>query len=129
MLNSDLSLAARLGGREPPTDKTRVVSTRRRVLTNWLSSRTLQASIESDVASSFVPSVFLVDGQVSRLGTVHPIHTLDFMDSPSSCCFPLSYFAYKALGDGAMDDVGRLLMELATSSSCSAHRQPWSGGR
>ena len=34
--------------------------------------------IESVVANSFVPSDFLVDGQVSGLGTVHPLLTLSF---------------------------------------------------
>ena len=66
MLISDPSPAA--GGREPLTEKTRVVSTRRRVPTNWVSGRTFQPSIESVVANSFVPSDFLVDGQVSGLG-------------------------------------------------------------
>ena len=78
MLNSDLSPAAPQGGTEPLTDKTRVVSTRRLVPTNWVSGRTLQPSIESVVANSFVPSDFLVDGQVSRLWTVHPLLTLSF---------------------------------------------------
>ena len=73
MLNSDLSPAAPQGGREPPTDKTRVVSKCRRVLTNWVSGWTLQPSIEPVVANSFVPSDFLVDGQVSGLGTVHSL--------------------------------------------------------
>ena len=81
MLDSDLSLAAPQGGRLPPTDKTCVVSTRRRVPTNWVSGRTLQPSIESVVANSFVPSDFLVDGQVSGLGTVHPLLTLSFVST------------------------------------------------
>ena len=81
MLNSDLSPAAPQGGRLPPTDKTRVVSTRRRVPTNWVSGRTLQPSIESVVANSFVPSDFLVDGQLSGLGTVHPLLTLSFVST------------------------------------------------
>ena len=81
MLNSDLSPAALQWGRSPPTDKTRVVSTRRRVPTNWVSGRTLQPSIESVVANSFVPSDFLVDGQVSGLGTVHPLLTLRFVST------------------------------------------------
>ena len=81
MLNSDLSPAAPQGGRLPPTDKTRVMSTRRRVPTNWVSDRTLQPSIESVVANSFVPSDFLVDGQVSGLGTVHPLITLSFVST------------------------------------------------
>ena len=81
MLNSDLSPAAPQGGRLPPTDKTRVVSTRRRVPTNWVSGRTLQPSIESVVANSFVPLDFLVDGQVSGLGTVHPLLTLSFVST------------------------------------------------
>ena len=78
MFNSDLSPAAPQGRREPPTDKTRVVSTRRRVPTNWVSGRTLQPSIESVIANSFVPSDFLVDGQVSGLGTAHPQLLLNF---------------------------------------------------
>ena len=81
MINSDLSPAAQQGGRETPTDKTRVVSTHRRVSTNWVSGRTLQPSIESVVANSFVPSDFLVDGQVSGLGTVHPLLTLSFFST------------------------------------------------
>ena len=81
MLKSDLSPAAPHGGRLPPTDKTRVVSTRRRVPTNWVSGRTLQPYIESVVANSFVPSDFLVDGQVSGLGTVHPLLTLSFVST------------------------------------------------
>ena len=91
-LNSDLSPAAPQGGREPPTYKARVVSTRRRVPTNWVSGRTLQPSIESVVANSFVPSDFLVDGQISGLGTVHPLLTLRFFSTwilslhVMSCC-------------------------------------------
>ena len=81
MLNSDLSPAAPQGGRLPPTDKTCVVSTSRWVPTNWVSGRTLQPSIESVVANSFVPSDFLVDGQVSGLGTVHPLLTLSFVST------------------------------------------------
>ena len=81
MLNSDLSPAAPQGGREPPTDKNRVVFTRRRVPTNWVSSRTLQPSIESVVANSFVKSDFLVDGKVSGMGTVHPLLTLNFFST------------------------------------------------
>ena len=69
MLNSDLSPAAPQGGRLPPQIKP--VS---RVPTNWVSGRTLQPSIESVVANSFVPSDFLVDGQVSGLGTARPSH-------------------------------------------------------
>ena len=72
MLNSDLSPAAPMGEGNPSQKKTCVMSTRRRVPKNWLSGRTLQPSIESVVANSFVPSDFLVDGQVSGLGTVHP---------------------------------------------------------
>ena len=45
MLNSDLSPAAPQGGREPPTDKTHVMSTRKRISTNWVTGRTLQPSI------------------------------------------------------------------------------------
>ena len=58
-----------------------MVSTRRRVPTNWVSGRTLQPFIESVVANSFVPSDFLVDGQVSGLGTVHPLFTINFFST------------------------------------------------
>ena len=81
MSNYDLSPAAPQGGREPLTEKTHVVSTRRRVPTNWVSGRTLQPSIESVVANSFVPSDFLVNGQASGLGTVHPLLTLSFINT------------------------------------------------
>ena len=81
MLTSDLSPAAPKGGMEPPTYKTCVVSTRWWVPTNWVSDRTLQPSIESVVAGSFVQSYFLVDGQVSGLGTVHPLLTLRFFST------------------------------------------------
>ena len=81
MSNSDLNPAAPQGGREPPTDKTCVVSTRRRVPTNWVSGRTLQPSIEPVVANSLVPSDFLVDGQVNGLGTGHPLLTLSFIST------------------------------------------------
>ena len=81
MLNSDLSLVVPQGGRKPPTDNTRVVSTSRLVPTNWVSGRTLQTSIESVVAHPFVSSDFLVDGQVSWLGTVHPLLTLSFFST------------------------------------------------
>ena len=132
MLNSDLSPAAPHVGREPHTDKTRVVSTRRRFTTNWVFGRTLQPSIESVVANSFVPSDFLV----SRLGTVHFLLTLSFHSTwilplhVVSCCVfsPLS-LSTKTIGDGAMDDGGRLRIELAASNSCSARRPPWSDGR
>ena len=81
MLNFDLSPAAPQGVGYPPTDKARVVSSRRRVLTNWVSGRTLQPSIESVLTNSFVPSDFLVDGQVSGLGTVHPLLILSFFST------------------------------------------------
>ena len=132
MLSYDLFLAAPQGGMEPPTYKTHVVSTRRRVPTNWVSGRTLQPSIESVIANSFVPSDFLVDDQVSGLGTVHPLLTFSFFSAwilPLHIVFSSLILCTKTFGDGAMDDVGRLRIELAGSSSCSAHRRPWSDGR
>ena len=81
MLNSDPSLAAPQGGMEPPSNKTCVVSTHRRVPTNWVSGRTLQPSIELVIANTFVPSDFIVDGQVSGLGTVHLLLTLNFFST------------------------------------------------
>ena len=132
MLNSDLSPAALQGGREPLTHRTRVVSARRRVPNNWVSGRTLQPSIETVVANSFVPSDFLVDGQVSGLGTVHPLLTLSFFSTwilLFMLFVPLLTLSTKPFGNGAMDDGGILRIELAASSSCSARRQPWSDGR
>ena len=38
-------------------------------------------SIESVVANSFVPSYFILNGHVSGLGTVHPLHTLSFLST------------------------------------------------
>ena len=108
MINSDLSPAAPQGGRVPPTDKTRVVSTRRRVLTNWVSGRTLQPSIESVVLNSFVQSDFLVDGQVSGLGTVHPILTLNFF---STWIIPLHVVLLKS-SLSAMDGLQRRLFVM-----------------
>ena len=67
---SGISPAAPLMGREPPTDNICSVSTRRRVLTNWVSGRKLQPSIEPVVTNSSVPLDFLVEGQVNGLGTV-----------------------------------------------------------
>ena len=58
-----------------------MVSMRRCVLTNWVSGMTLQPSIDLVVANSFVPSDFLVDDQVSGLGTVHPLLTLNFFST------------------------------------------------
>ena len=81
MSNLDLSPAAPQGGVEPPTEKAHVMSTRRRVTTNWISGRKLQPSIESVVANTFVPSDFVVDGQVRGLGTVHPLLTLNFIST------------------------------------------------
>ena len=126
MLNSDLSPAAPQGGMETPPDKTRVVSTRRRVQTNWVSDRTLQPSIDSVVAISFVPSDFLVDGHVSGLGNVHPLLTLNFL---STWILPLHVVLFplilctKPFGEGSMDDWVKLRIELAASSSYSARRR------
>ena len=77
MSNSGLSPAAPMGRMEPPTDNTRVVSTCRRVLTNWLSGRTLQPSTEPAVVNFSVPSDFLLEGQVSGLETVLTLITLN----------------------------------------------------
>ena len=135
MLNSDLSPAAPQGGRVPPIDKSRVVSTRRRVPTNWVSGRTLQPFLESVVANSFEPSDFLVDGQVSWLGTVQPLLTISFFSKwilPLHVVFfffPLLLCVQSPFVDGAMDDGGRLRIELVASSSCSARRRPWTDGR
>ena len=133
MLNSDLSPEASQGGRVPPTDKTCVVPTRRRVPTNFFSGRTLQSSIESFDGNSFMPLDFIVDGQVSGLGTMHSLLTLSFF---RTWILPLHVVVFSSLilcttpyGDGAIDEGGRLQIELAASSSCSARRRPWSDGR
>ena len=75
MTNSGLSPAAAIGGMKPPTNKTRVVFTCRQVMTNLVSGRTLQSSTELVVANISAPSDFLVEGQVSGLGIVHPLPT------------------------------------------------------
>ena len=41
----------------------------------------LQPSNDPVVAISYVPSDFLVDGQLRGLGTVHPLLTLDFIST------------------------------------------------
>ena len=107
MLNSDLSPAAPQGGWVPPTDKTRVVSTRRRFLTNWVSDRTLQPSIESVIANSFVSSDFLVDAQVSGLGTVHLLLNFNFFGTwILPLHVPLSTFMRKS-SSSVMDGLQR----------------------
>ena len=65
---------------EPPAGKTCVVSTRRRIPTNWFSGMTLQPSSEPDFLRFYVPRDFLVEIQVSGLGIV-PIITLDFIST------------------------------------------------
>ena len=60
MSNSGLSLAASIGERQPPTDKTCVVSMHRWFLTNLVSDRMLQQCTEPVIANGFVPSDFLV---------------------------------------------------------------------
>ena len=81
MLNSDLSPAAPQGGRKPPQIKPvwcpRAGGSRQ----TGSPAVSLQPSIESVVANSFVPSDFLVDGQVSGLGTVRTLLTLDFFSA------------------------------------------------
>ena len=73
-----------------------------------------------------------MDGQVSGLGTVHPILTLSFLSTwilPLHVVCSLSCFATKPFGDGAMDHGGRIQIELAASSSRSVCRRPCSGVR
>ena len=54
---------------------------RRWVRTNRVSGRMLQSFTEPVIANSSVPSDFLVEGQVSGLGTVHPLLTLKFIST------------------------------------------------
>ena len=65
-----------------------------------------------------------MNGQVSGLGTVHPLLTSCFFSTwilPRHVVFfPLSILCTKPFGDGAMADGGRLRIELAASSSYSA---------
>ena len=75
MSNSGVSLAAPIRVRKPPTDKTYVVSMHKRVLTNWVSGRMLQPSIKLVITNSTEASYFLVEGQISGQGTVHPLLT------------------------------------------------------
>ena len=77
MSNSSLYQASRIW-RDTPTDGTRVVSTRRRVPTICVSGKMLQPFAEPVVANVSVSSDFLVEGQVSGLGTMHPLLILSF---------------------------------------------------
>ena len=74
-----------------------------------------------------------MDGHVSGLGTVHPLLTLGCLSTwilSVHAVFFCSIILYaKPFGDGAMDDGGRLRIELAASSSYTALRRLWSGGR
>ena len=65
-------------GREPSAGNSHVMSMHRWVPTNWVSGWLLQPSTVPVVVNSFVPSDFLVEGQVSGLGTVQPLLTLNF---------------------------------------------------
>ena len=52
-----------------------------------------------------------MDGQVSGLGTVHPLHTLSFSSTwilPLHVVFSSLILSTKPFGDAAMDDGGRL---------------------
>ena len=83
-----------------------------------------------------MPSNFLVDGQVSEQGTVHPF-SLQTSLAHGFFLFMLYHVVLlsslilctKPFGDGAMGDGGRFRIELAASSSCSASRRPLSDGR
>ena len=73
MLNTDLSPADPQGGELPqikPVWCQRTGGSRQTV--------SPEGHIESIVAHSFVPSDFLVDGQVRGLGTVHLLLTMNF---------------------------------------------------
>ena len=72
-----------------------------------------------------------MDGQVSGLRTVRPILTLSFFSTwilPLHVVFSSLILCTQPFSNGAMDDGGRLRIELAASSSCSACRRPWSDG-
>ena len=133
MLNSDLSPADPQGGRNRPTDETRVVSTCRWVKTNCVCGRTMQPSIQSIVSNFFVPSDFIVGGQVNGLGAVHPHLALNFCSiwilPHHLVCFSFHILCSKPFGDETMDDGGWLRIDLAASNCCSARRRPWSNGR
>ena len=74
-----------------------------------------------------------MDGQVSWLGTVHPLLTLIFFSTWIPPLHVVFYFylmlCAKPFGDGAMDDGDRLRIEVAASSSYFARRRLWSDGR
>ena len=68
-----------------------------------------------------------MDGQVSGLGSVQPLLTLNFFGTwilPLHVVFFPLILSTKPYGDGATDDGGRTRIELAASSSCSARRRP-----
>ena len=131
MLNSGLSPAAPQGGKIPPQIKPvwcpRAGGSRQTGSPARHSNHPLSRSSQTSV-----PPDFLVDGQVSGLGTVHPILNLSVFSTwilPLHVVFSSLILCTKSFGDGAMDDGGRLRKEMAASSSCSARRRPWSDGR
>ena len=81
MSNSGLSLAAQIGGKGTSTDKTSVLSTRRRVPTKWVAGRTLQSFTEAVIANFYVPSDFLVDCQIRCLIKMNPLLNLSFFST------------------------------------------------
>ena len=74
-----------------------------------------------------------MDGQVSWLGTMHPLLTLNFIGTRilplHAVFFPSIISCTKPFGDGAIDEGGRLRIELTASSSYSVRRRPWSDCR
>ena len=74
-----------------------------------------------------------MDGPVSGRGTVHPLLAMGLFGTwilPLHIAFFSSLIlCAKPFGVGAMDDEGRLRIELAASSSCIARMRPWSDSR
>ena len=108
MSNSGLSPAAPIGAREPPTDKTYVVSMLRQVQTNWVSGRALQPSTEPNVANLYVPSDFLEEGKFTELWTLS-YRGLDPLNIISTWFLPLE--KRKTLSSVMDEPWMRLLME------------------
>ena len=78
MSNSDRSPAAPIREGNPPKDKTHVVSMHRWVQTNLVSGRILQPANDPVVTNILCHQISKVEGEVSGLGTVHPLLTLNF---------------------------------------------------
>ena len=111
MLDTDLSPAAPQGGGDPPHIKP-----------EWCPRAGGSRQTGSPAGHCNHPfsrsSQTLLCHKISKW--ILPLHDV---------CFSSLILCTKPFVDGAMYDGGRLRVELAASSSHSAHRRPWKDGR